>query len=96
LSPLHKETIVGFASLEGPDAIDLFYVHKDFQRSGVGDELFSALRERAEKNGAKELRAEVSKTAKGFFERKGFNVIVSQSVKRDGVELQNFQMIKVL
>jgi putative acetyltransferase len=93
---LNKEIIVGFASLEGSDAIDLLYVHKDFQRSGVADALFSALCERAGKNGAKELRAEVSKTAKGFFERKGFNVIASQSVKRSGVELDNFQMIKVL
>jgi putative acetyltransferase len=93
---LNKETIVGFASLEGSDKIDLFYVHKDFQRLGVADELFSALLQRAEKNGAKELRSDVSKTAKGFFERKGFNVIVSQSVERGGVTLDNFQMIKVL
>jgi putative acetyltransferase len=91
-----NETIVGFASLEGHDTIDLLYVHPNFQRSGVASSLLEALVKKAEKLKANVLRAEVSKTAKAFFECKGFKVIITQSKVTSGVVLENFQMSKAL
>jgi putative acetyltransferase len=93
---IYKDTIVGFGSLEGSDTIDLLYVHKSFQRLGVAGELFNVLRTRAEQLGTKTLKAEVSKTARSFFESRGFTNVVHQSKQSNGVMLDNYQMIKAL
>ncbi|BAZ69595.1 MAG: GNAT family N-acetyltransferase [Pelatocladus maniniholoensis HA4357-MV3] len=88
------EKIIGFAQLEPDGHIDCFYCHKDFQRMGVGSKLLDTLQTQAEELGIKRLFAEVSITAKAFFEHKGFQVINQQTVERRGVKLINYRMDK--
>ena len=42
------------------------------------------------------LRVEASRTARGFFERRGYQVLAAQLVPVDGEELENFRMAKKL
>ncbi|TBR61957.1 GNAT family N-acetyltransferase [Westiellopsis prolifica IICB1] len=86
--------IIGFAQLEPDGHIDCFYCHKDFQGMGVGSKLLDTLQTEAETLGINRLFAEVSITAKGFFEHKGFEVINQQTVERRRVKLINYRMDK--
>ncbi len=86
--------IIGFAQLEPDGHIDCFYCHKDFQRMGVGSKLLETLETQAEALGIKRVFAEVSITAKDFFEHQGFQVINQQTVERRGVKLINYRMDK--
>ena len=44
--------IVGYGSLEDNDYLDLLYIHKDYQRQGIADKLYSEIEKEAIKNGA--------------------------------------------
>jgi putative acetyltransferase len=86
--------LVGFGSLENNDLLDLFYVHKDCQGLGVGSKIFETLVSMAKSQRTNVLKAEVSKTARRFFESKGFAVVLEQSKQIAGVFLNNYQMTK--
>lgn len=64
--------IVGFASLKGPDHIEMIYVDPEFARQGVGATLLDAIEKIAQGRGAAKLTAEVSDTAKPLFDRRQF------------------------
>jgi len=84
-------TIVGIASLENDNYIDVMYVHKDFQGKGIASVLLDHLLTRA---GNTEISSDVSKTARTFFERKGFEVVKENHLEIDGVPISNFRMRK--
>ncbi|MGJ5676197.1 MAG: GNAT family N-acetyltransferase [Nostochopsis sp.] len=86
--------IIGFAQLEPDGHIDCFYCHKDFQGIGVGSKLLDTLQTQAKALGIKRVFAEVSITAKGFFEHKGFQVTNQQTVERRSVKFINYCMDK--
>lgn len=65
-------SVVGFAALKGNDTIDLLYVHPAAAGHGVGKLLADALEKLAAARGAKRLTADVSDTARGFFEKRGY------------------------
>lgn len=88
--------IVGFASLENNDYLDFLYVHKDFQRKGIADRLYYEIEKEAIKRKATILNSDVSKTARGFFEKKGFQTIVSQTNVIRNVKIVNYKMTKQL
>lgn len=88
--------LVGFASLEAIQTIDLLYVHPDFQRQGIAQELYNHLENEALRHNAKFLKAEVSKTALPFFMAQGFVTLASQEILCEGVSLENFRMEKHL
>lgn len=90
----HK--IVGYASLRDNNYLDLLYVHKDYQRRGIAAVLYAEMEGEAFKKGAKELQADVSKTAKPFFEHMGFSVLAEQRKTIKGVEITNYRMAKQL
>jgi len=92
----HDGTIVGFASLAYKGYYDLLYVHKDYQRQGVATALTNIIENEAVLYGIRELTADVSITAKPFFEKKGYEVIRKQSVERKGQLLTNYTMRKEL
>lgn len=69
------ETIVGFGSLEEHDSIDLLYVHQDYQRTGIADKILNALLSKSKGDGATLVKADVSKTARAFFESRGFRLV---------------------
>ncbi len=88
--------IVGYISLYDNDYIDLLYVHKDYQRQGIADKLYCEIEKEAIKKGGTVLQSDVSKTARPFFEKKGFIVLKEQTNIRQGVEIINYKMTKQL
>lgn len=89
-------TIVGFSDLAAEGKLDRLYVHKDYQRQGVANRLLKKIEQEACRQQVEELAADVSITAKPFFEHHGFSVIEPQIVKRFGVQLKNYRMSKML
>jgi putative acetyltransferase len=88
------EQIVGFGSLANANYVDFMYVHKDYQRRGIADKLFTSLEDEARRHGAKILKSDVSKTAKGFFEKKGFKTIADQTKTVNSIAITNYRMEK--
>jgi len=86
--------IVGFAEFESNGHIDCFYVHHEFQGCGIGSLLMREIEKEANDKALPRIYAEVSITARPFFEAKGFNVVKQQTVTIRGVELTNFIMEK--
>jgi putative acetyltransferase len=88
--------VVGFAEFEPDGHIDCFYCHHEWIGRGVGSALMNAIHEKASQEGIKRIWAEVSITAKPFFERWGFITVNEQTVIQRGVELTNYKMEKLL
>lgn len=90
------EKIAGMAEIESSGFIDYFYVHPRFQGRGVGKALMATIVEEASAQGIDRVRADVSVTAKSFFESQGFEVIESRSNVILGHPAPNFAMRKDL
>ena len=88
----HNGQIIGFAELETTGHIDCFYTHKDFQGQGVGTKLLDTIVTQATKLQLSCLFAEVSITARPFFEHRGFVIVKSQEVECRGAKFLNFVM----
>lgn len=87
---------VGFATLDNENYIDLLYVHKDYQRQGIAQQLLNNIEAEARRLKQTTIISNVSKTAKPFFESKGFKVLEEQTVIRKGVHLTNYKMTKIV
>ena len=87
-------TIVGFGSLKNGDFIDFMYVHKDYVRQGIAERLYQELENEAKRLGHAQIAADVSKTARPFFEKKGFQVVRENKRHIKGVEITNYRMVK--
>jgi putative acetyltransferase len=96
LLAIDDDKIVGYGTLKDGNYIDFFCVHKDFQRQKIADNIFNQLEIEAKKEHSKTITADVSITAKPFFEKKGFNTKAEQKNIRLGVELINYKMEKEL
>ncbi|WP_120498878.1 GNAT family N-acetyltransferase [Kiloniella sp. EL199] len=88
--------ITGFAELEENGHIDCFYVHHKKQGLGIGGKLMSELEQKAKDLKLTEIYAEVSITARPFFEKKEFKVTQKQEVVLRGQSLMNYKMSKSL
>jgi GNAT superfamily N-acetyltransferase len=88
--------IVGFGELEADGHIDAFYVHAQYQGCGVGARLLHALEQQATRQQISRLYAEVSTTARPFFQSHGFHVLAEQAVSVLGVTMTNYRMEKQL
>ena len=84
--------IAGYADLQPNGYVDHFFVSRHFQRQGVGAALFRQIEQEARALELDELSAEVSITARPFFEHFGFEVVDSQQVTINDVTLDNFRM----
>ncbi len=91
-----EDKITGFCTLDKGNYIDLLFVHKDFQHKGIATLLYHQIEKEALLNNEKELTADVSKTARLFFEKSGFQVVQEQTVHVKGVALINYKMVKHL
>jgi putative acetyltransferase len=87
---------VGFASLEGNDKIDFFYVHPAAVGRGVGALLADALEKVAGARGAEKLSVDASDTASGFFAKRGYVPQQRNSVQCGNEWLANTTMHKPL
>nr|WP_294901213.1 GNAT family N-acetyltransferase [uncultured Pedobacter sp.] len=88
--------IVGFATLDKGNYIDLFYVHKDYQRQGIANKLCADVVTEAKREQQRVLTSDVSKTARPFFEKNGFKVLKEQIVNKKGIKLVNYKMTKTI
>ncbi len=88
--------IVGFAELEANGHIDCFYCHSQYQRQGIGSKLLTHIENTAKSRGIKRLYAEVSITAKPFFQHWQFTIVREQEVERRGIKFKNYVMEKYL
>lgn len=88
--------VVGFSDVDARGYVDMMFVDPDFSRRGVGTLLLAAVVEVAALAGATELTADVSLTARGFFERHGFTVLAEGRPVIRGVELSNSAMRRAL
>lgn len=93
---LDNDTIVGFADVQSDGYIDFFFCHQAYQGKGVGKALMKHLLKTGRRYGLKRFYANVSITAKPFFQHYGFEVIRQQQKEVRGVVLTNFLMEKRL
>ena len=73
VAPINNE-IVGFVTLDNGNYIDLLYVHKNHQREGIAEGLYKNIENEARRQNQSFLTSNVSKTARPFFEKVGFEV----------------------
>ncbi|WP_246590410.1 GNAT family N-acetyltransferase [Rhizobium lentis] len=86
---------VGFSDLTNDGCLDMMFVHPEFQRVGVATRLLRRVEEEALRLVCGRIYTEASRTARPFFERKGFRVITRQIVEKRGQRLENFLMEKL-
>ncbi|MBY3260795.1 GNAT family N-acetyltransferase [Rhizobium laguerreae] len=86
---------VGFSDLTGDGCLDMMFVHPQFQGVGIASRLLSRVEDEALKLGFSRIYTEASRTARPFFQRKGFRVITKQIVEKRGQGLENFLMEKL-
>lgn len=82
-------SIAGFGDIDLNGYLDRLYVHKDYQRRGIGSYICSILENMVDSD---KIITHASITAKGFFEKRGYKVIKEQQVKRQGIILTNYIM----
>ena len=81
----------GFGDMDATGYLDRLYVGRDFQRRGIARALCDALEAR---QGGPVFTTHASRTARGFFEARGYRVLQAQQVERRGQYLENFVMRK--
>ncbi|PXW15291.1 putative acetyltransferase [Chryseobacterium sp. CBTAP 102] len=91
-----ENQIVGFCTLDQGNYIDLLFVHKDHQSKGIASKLYHSIEKEALQHSEKKLTADVSKTARPFFEKVGFQIVQEQTVNVKGIALTNYKMVKTL
>ena len=91
---LDNDTIVGFADVQSDGYIDFFFCHHAYQGKGVGKALMQHILKTGKRYGVKRFYANVSITAKLFFQHYGFDVVRQQQKEVRGVVLTNFLMEK--
>ncbi|MBX5172880.1 GNAT family N-acetyltransferase [Rhizobium sp. NZLR1b] len=85
----------GFSDLTGDGCLDMMFVHPDFQGLGIASRLLRRVEDEALRLGFGRIYTEASRTARPFFERKGFWVVTKQIVAKRGQSLENFLMEKL-
>ncbi|OEH86989.1 GNAT family N-acetyltransferase [Desulfuribacillus stibiiarsenatis] len=88
--------LVGFADLNQRRYIDRLFVHKDYQRMGIASLLVTTLEAEAKKLKYNEVMTEASITARGFFEKKGYDTVRMQDKELRGMFFRNYIMKKEL
>lgn len=84
--------IVGYGALDRGQYVDFLYVHKDYLREGIATRIYRALANESRRLGHARMTADVSITARPFFERQGFKVVRENIRQIAGVEIINFHM----
>ncbi len=88
--------VVGFSDVSPDGYVDTMFVAPTFLRRGVASALLASCEQRTREGNVGELTADVSITARPFFERHGFAVVAEQHSVTRGVALRNFKMRKPL
>lgn len=88
--------IVGFSSMNAEGYLHSMFVHKDWQHKGVASMLLSEVEKMALGYGVHKISAEVSITARPFFEKHGYKMVKEQKAKANRLYLTNYVMKKEL
>ena len=83
--------ILGFGDMTAEGYLDRLFVHREAQGRGIASALCAALEGRCS---APEFTVHASKTARTFFQSRGYQVVREQQVERRGVLLANFVMTR--
>ena len=81
---------VGFGDIGDDGYLNMLYVHPRYQRRGIA----ALICDRLEKHAQGDIIVDASCTAKDFFLKRGYKVMMKQTVYRKGVALDNFRMSK--
>lgn len=81
--------IAGFGDIDETGYLDRLYVHKEHQREGIAAALCSRLEAHVQGN----ILTHASITARPFFQKRGYKVLIEQQIERQNVLLTNFVMI---
>lgn len=84
------EKPVGFGDIGDDGYLNMLYVHPRYQRRGIA----TLICDRLEKHAQGDIIVDASCTAKDFFLKRGYKVMMKQTVYRKGVALDNFRMSK--
>lgn len=87
---------VGFTDMTSHGHIDRFFVSSKHQRCGIGRELLTRLIHDAQQLELQSVTADVSITARPFFEAHQFRVLMQQTVQSRGVDFTNFRMERTI
>jgi putative acetyltransferase len=87
---------VGFTDLEPNGHLDMLFVHSQHQGKGIASALLSRVESVARQGNLTRLFTESSITARVFFERRGFRMLLAQVVSIRGQQFTNYQMEKAL
>lgn len=90
------DEVAGFSDVDEHGYIHMLFVAPRHQRMGVARALLAEAERRARAHGEGTLTADVSITARPFFERSGFVVEREQHPVRQGIRLVNFRMSRSL
>jgi putative acetyltransferase len=96
LVALLQGEITGFASLRGEDHIGMLYVDPQAAGQGIATTLCDALEKLVGARGATKLSVDASDTARGFFQKRGYQPLHRQTVDCFGEWLGNTAMEKRL
>lgn len=91
-----QDCLIGFSSMNKNGYLHSMFVHQDWQGKGVATLLLSEVEKIARQYKVKEITSDVSKTARPFFERKGYVVECEQKQQANRLKLTNYKMKKVL
>lgn len=91
-----EDKIVGMISLDTSSYLDLMYVHHAWQGMGIASQLLTALESQAKLWDLKEIRADVSITARPFFAARGYTISEYNEKTIKGIVFQNAVMRRVL
>lgn len=88
-----NDVIVGFGDITPDGYLDRLYVHKDYQKIGIGRLICDKLETSVS---SAEITVHASITAKKFFEKREYKVIKENRVERHGIMLTNYIMTKIV
>ncbi len=88
---VENDVIVGFGDMDKTGYLDRLFVHKDYQHKGIATAICNELENAVN---TADISANVSITARSFFEKRGYKVIKKQEVERQGIILTNYNMKK--
>lgn len=83
---------VGFFSMEADGHLDTAFVAPDFRRTGLASDLYDKIILDARSLELGRLFTEASHLARPFFEKRGWSVTMPETVTRNGVHIERFQM----
>ncbi|WP_375549322.1 GNAT family N-acetyltransferase [Oceanicaulis alexandrii] len=87
------EGLAGFFTLTPEGELDMAYVRPDRKGDGLAARLLAAIQDEARRRDLATLTVQASHIARKFFEKHGWALVQTQTVRPNGVEMQNHRMV---